>query len=237
MNREQANKIKYDISKKLIEKYRSMQYQHMLPRCTSYTDIKYHSGLPYLELPINVPVNKILQELHNVKKYFVNHRDEYQEHKGWKSFCIHGKDYNATRETGFYNDNRPFVFTDLAKYHMSSTVKYFSESFPYQSYERVRIMLLEPGGYITVHNDYDQKRLSPINIALTQPNGCDFVMNKIGLVPFRVGSAMWLDISNSHTVFNNSNQPRYHIIVHGEPNQNFKNLVEQHYNFLYNKQL
>ena len=70
-------------------------------------------------------------------------------------------------------------------------------------------MLLEPGGYITPHNDSIESRLSPINIALNHPKGCKMKMKgHEGYVPFKPGSA---------------------IIVHGTRNKEFEKLVERSY--------
>ena len=60
------------------------------------------------------------------------------------------------------------------------TTKFFKEVFPYKTYYRLRFMLLEPQGYITPHIDADINKLSPINIALNNPNGCNFKMKEIG---------------------------------------------------------
>jgi len=164
----------------------------------------------------------------------VPHRDEYAEHQGWFSFCIHGKSYNATREESHYQDNCPYIWTPEASKYMPTTVKYFQQ-WPALLFCRIRIMLLEPGGYITIHRDYDHNCLSAINIAITQPNDCAFVMENYGVVPFERGSAIWMDLSNNHVVFNNSNQRRWHIIVHQTFDSNFQNLVVNSYKKLYNK--
>jgi len=237
MNLQQRNRIKYDISQKLIEKYKNKSYQHVYNFLETFEQVKYQSKLSFMSLPIDIPVEKMHSEILAVHPFLVDHRDQYQEHQGWKSFCIHGKSYDATREDDYYNDQRPYEFTKEARSHMPATVDFFDRVFPYQSYQRVRVMLLEPGGYITVHNDYQTPRLSAVNIAITQPESCHFVMNKVGEVPFKKGSCVWVDISNYHTVFNFSKEPRYHIIVHGTPSKDFKNLVVEQYKKLYNRQL
>ena len=94
-------------------------------------------------------------------------------------------------------------------------------------------MRLDPGGYISLHKDTDIKRLDPVNIAITQPDGCDFIVEHNGIVPFRAGTAMWLDISNRHTVINNSNEPRYHLIVHAKHNKSFQDIALKSYKNLY----
>jgi len=220
----------------MADKYLNYRYQlpEYNPKAT-FDWIQKHSGLPWLPLSSSVPYDAILAEIKNVKSLMSVHREEYNEHQGWKSFCIHGKAYDATKEDGYYKDDRPYIWTPEAESLMPDTVDYFKTQWPGSDYRRIRIMLLEPGGYITIHRDGNIPGLTAINIALTQPVGCDFVMEKKGTVPFQPGLALWLDISNNHTVFNNSNQERWHIIVHQSmDNQKFQNEVVNSYKKLYN---
>ena len=197
--------------------------------------IRTNSGLPWLQLDIPVPHQTILKEIANIQSLLSTHRDDYGEHHGWKSFCIHGKSYDATREDEHYKDLRPYIWTPEAIKLMPDTVKYFSEQWFNCKFNRLRVMLLEPGGYISLHADTDQSRLSAINIAITQPSNCNFVMEKHGIIPFEPGRAFWLDISNLHTVFNNSNDPRWHLIIHQSfEDIEFQNLVVNSYKSLYN---
>lgn len=217
------------------------RYRHSQPVLPAYNEsadfdwICNHSGLPWLRLNIDVPWQTILNEIVNIQSLLTQHRDDYGEHQGWYSFCIHGKSYNATREDAYYNDSRPYIWTPEAQKFMPKTFEYFSTQWPGSEYQRVRMMLLEPGGYITVHSDYDRRGLHPINIAITQPDDCYFLMEKHGVIPFRPGQAYMLDISNKHLVFNNSDQPRWHIIVHQSlDNKEFQNQVVNSYKALYN---
>jgi hypothetical protein len=50
-----------------------------------------------------------------------------------------------------------------------------------------------------------------------------------GFLPFSAGKALLLDVGNTHAVYNNSNEDRYHIIIHGKVNKQFKQLVEYSY--------
>jgi hypothetical protein len=191
-------------------------------------------GLPWLALDIPVPVQSILHEIHSIQHMMVCHRESLDESWGWHSFVIHGKAWDATREDEHYDDARPHAWTDRAVELMPNTVNYFQTQWPAHSYARIRVMLLEPGGFINVHKDSQQTGLGPINIAITQPNDCNFVMAGHGCVPFSVGQAMWLDVSNPHVVRNNSDQNRFHIIIHQEFDQQFEKVVEKSYNLMYN---
>ena len=229
--------MKQQISQLMFKKYIDAEYQ--LPDHNPDADfdwIKHQSGLPWLRLNIDVPHQLILNEILAIESLLVSHRDSYGEHRGWKSFCIHGKSFDATREEHFYNDDRPYIWTPEARQYMPHTVNYFCTQWPQTNFARLRVMLLEPGGHVSIHSDSDRSMLTAINIAITQPVGCNFVMEKHGSVPFRPGSAFWLDISNNHTVFNRSDQPRWHLIVHQSfDNIEFKDLVVNSYQTLYNQ--
>jgi hypothetical protein len=226
--------MKKQISQKIFERF-----LNKTPALPEYKEgasadwVKTQSGLPWLLLDIEIPANTILQEIQNIKHLLTDHRDDYAEHSGWSSFCIHGKAYDATREDGYYNDSRPYIWTPEAKELMPQTVEFFKQ-WPSAGFQRLRVMRLAPGGWISVHRDSSVSGLHPINVAITQPDECAFVMEQQGRVPFEAGKALLLDVSNLHTVFNNSDQDRWHLIVHQQFNLDFDNLVAKSYKKLYN---
>jgi hypothetical protein len=227
--------MKHKISQMMVNKYINSNYQ--LPAynpAANFEWIQHQSGLPWLPLNITVPYQTILEEIPNIESLLSSHRDDYNEHQGWKSFCIHGKSYDSTREEEHYTDDRPYVWTKEALAFMPKTVEYFSINWPGTQFNRVRVMLLEPGGYVSIHSDATVPNLTAVNIAITQPAECKFVMERHGVVPFQLGIPLWLDISNRHTVINNSDQPRWHIIVHQLFDENFQNTVVKSYKNLYN---
>ena len=179
----------------------------------------------------------MLQEAINLKHRFVAHRDEDQgggyRHKGWQSLCIHGIDAEKTNHFEQYgyksNQETPYTWTDIIE-QCPVAYNFFKNIFPYKSYYRVRYMLLEPGGYITPHNDSLDSKLSPINMALNHPKGCKMKMKgHAGYVPFEPGKAFLLDVSNTHAYVNDSDEDRYHIIIHGTRAKEFEELVERSY--------
>jgi len=229
--------MKHQLSQMMFRRYQDIQ--PVLPPYNpeaNFEWIRTQSGLPWLQLDLAIPYETILDEICNIQSLLIAHRDNYGEHEGWRSFCLHGKSYDSTRESDYYNDDRPYVWTPEAQDLMPKTVNYFSKHWPATQFQRVRVMLLEPGGYITVHSDSVRPGLSPINIAITQPQDCNFLMERHGIVPFSAGQAFWLDVSNRHAVFNNSTKPRWHIIVHQNlDNIEFQKLVVKSYKRLYNK--
>lgn len=225
-----------NVSRRIVERFQDCS--PMLSAYNSAADfdwIQHQSKLPWMELPIQVPTDDIYSEIISITPYLVDHRDDYGEHHGWKSFCIHGKSYDATREDLHYQDARPHVWTMEAVKHMPRTVEFFKDQWPASSYQRIRVMSLAPGGYITVHSDSQHSSLQPINISITQPDQCRFVMEKHGTIPFSPGRSFWLDVSNRHAVFNDSDQYRWHIIVHQKCDHPiFQRTVVEHYHSVYN---
>lgn len=228
--------MKQQISQMMFDRYKNYQYQYPTYNPSANFDwIRTQSGLPWLPLTLSVPYTQILSEINNIEPLLSLHREEYNEHKGWKSFCIHGKSFDSTREDAHYNNVCNHDWTPEAEKLMPVTVEYFKTRWPANQFSRLRVMLLEPQGYISIHKDNNIAELAPINIAITQPEGCNFVIEKKGTVPFVPGQAIWMDVSGNHTVFNNSNQRRWHIIVHQSfDNIDFQNEVVKSYHILYN---
>lgn len=202
-----------------------------------YDWIVSESKLPWLTLDLEIPFREMLEEAKNVRDLFVSHRANDSgggsSHKGWHSLCIHGVEYNKTNHFTQYgyrnNEETPYKWTKVASM-CPVTTKFFKEVFPCEDYYRVRYMLLEAGGYVAPHTDANFRKLSPVNIALNNPTNCMFKMKgHKGYVPLYEGKALMLDVGNVHAVYNNSNEDRYHIIVHGKPTAEFKKLVERSY--------
>ena len=102
--------------------------------------------------------------------------------------------------------------------------------FPYKQYFRIRIMRISPGGHIWPHIDGGFDHLGPINVALNNPEGCAFYMGGVGILPFKQGTAISLNIgSKMHAVVNNSNENRYHLIIHGITDDKMSNIYLQSY--------
>lgn len=188
----------------------------------------YESGLPYWEISFdNMPYREMLEEAKALKDEFILYRsndpdqEEGTSHNGWSSLAIHGISSKHTMNWNVYPEYRdlgdeslvPYDYTEIQD-RAPATVNFLKNHFPHGSYQRVRFMLVPPGGYILPHKDRDRSFLSPVNIALTNPKGCEFVMENNGVVPFEPGKAFLVDISNNHCIWNNSNEDRIHLIIH-----------------------
>jgi hypothetical protein len=180
------------------------------------------SGWPFFKLSSldDQPYKEMHKEAEALIEHFKPHRDDYGH--GWRSLTLHGLN-DDTQSLGQYGDDRNEVLKQLHWTWVADrcpvTKKFLTDVWPAEYLNRVRFMLLEPGGYILPHQDRtdDQKRLSVCNISLNNPEGCEFVFKGHGIVPFDDnGSAMLMDISNVHAVRNRSDKPRLHMIIHYE---------------------
>jgi Aspartyl/Asparaginyl beta-hydroxylase len=184
-----------------------------------------------LHLGYEIPHAAMLEEAKRLSDFFVLHRSA-EHHKGWRSLCIHGLSSQHTlghKDYGYDSHlDAPYSWTDICKF-CPITYEFFKEIFEYESYERIRFMLLEPGGFTLPHIDVPWTQLAPINIALNAPDGCEFVMQNWGTIPFPSGAANILAIGHPHAVWNRSNEPRFHIIVHGIKKQIWQHRIIDSY--------
>ena len=180
------------------------------------------SHWPYFRLSSldDQPFNEMYIEAQKLINDFKPHRENYG--KGWQSLTLHGLN-DDTQSLNQYGENRNSILSQLHWTWVADkcpvTKKFLTDVWPAEFLNRVRFMLLEPGGYILPHQDRpdDQKRLSVCNISLNNPDGCEFIFKDHGIVPFdNNGSAMLMDISNVHAVWNKSDKPRIHMIIHYE---------------------
>jgi hypothetical protein len=98
-------------------------------------------------------------------------------------------------------------------------------------------MKLKPGGKIDWHNDRPQKlpddiceSVIPINVAVTNPALCYMEIEDHGIVPWRNGKVFLINILKNHTVVNNSNADRIHMIgtvYVGNKRKEFNSLLEK----------
>lgn len=185
----------------------------------------------YYPIEFEFNAHDLLQECESVIDLYIDHRANDKRgsygHRGWQSLTLHGIDKHKTEHYVRYG----FTTLEDAGYHWTDACERlpkltaFLKSLPYKLFDRVRIMRLEPGGYIMPHSDNKFERaFSPLNIAINNPVGCNFIFKSGGIVPFKPGTGMILDVGREHCVINRSDQVRYHVIVHGHYAPEFYNL-------------
>ncbi len=206
-----------DILKEFITEAESNQWSPSLP---IPKDI-YRSDWPFVPIDFEDDFEEMHRECIRNDHMFVGHRqlDKHlsYNHEGWAAITLHGISPDKTEHWPQYG----FKSLEEAGYRWTEACTYFPKTVEfikklgYEQYDRVRIMKLSAHGYIMPHVDGHGRMFGPLNIAINNPDGCGFYFRKWGKVPFKQGRGIFLDIGNEHIVWNNSDQTRYHIIVHG----------------------
>lgn len=202
------------------------------PTHDNFRDSKNDPECCYYRIKFDFDAELLLQECQSVDDLYVSHRQKDGKatgygHYGWQSLTLHGIDKHKTEHYTQYG----FESLEAADYHWTDACErvpnltQFLKSLPYTVFDRVRIMRLAPGGYIMPHSDNKyQRAFSPLNIAINNPDGCSFIMRDGGIMPFVAGTGLVLDVGREHSVMNDSNEVRYHIIVHGHYAKEFYTL-------------
>jgi hypothetical protein len=194
---------------------------------SQYRDYVYTNGEenkhPWLKLLIDAPFKEMLAEAKAMNEHFVNHMENSNDpwyddgqHQGWFSINLHNMDNHKTiKDEKVWTYVHQRAWTEASKL-CPVTTNYFKNVFPMKTYYRLRFMLLKPGGYVEPHSDSQTTNPSfAVNISLNNPNGC-FLVTEKGTVPFDDnGSVFLFNNYYEHSVINNSDENRFHIILHG----------------------
>jgi hypothetical protein len=193
----------------------------------------------WIKLDIDFNLSQWQQEAIQIKQYLVPHR-EGGGHVGWRSCCLHGLSVSTT---GTYDDapDDAYHWTELAD--ACPNITSFWKSFPTERFKRLRFMELEPYGLVAPHADgpngvknteFDMMdHMIPINVAITHPENCHMDLDAYGRVPWKTGAAFVVNITDTHSVVNNSPDFRMHMIAHcivGNRKKEFSELIVRSYN-------
>lgn len=178
--------------------------------------IQTQSKCKSLRLDIDTDVTELKDEIKNKTSLAVSHR----EHTGWLSITLYGyssimtNSYEYYKQQGLITDDDVTGWTDISKF-FPKTVEWIKKNSPIKNFVRVRIMVLEPNGYAIPHRDYAKGQMlcGPINVAIINPPGFEFVLENGGLVPWKEGDVRTMDVGSFHSIRNTSNEPRAHLII------------------------
>lgn len=175
------------------------------------------STAKHLKLDLPIPHEQMLLEAQALRDKFILYRSSYKT-TGWYALPIIGLsskdpyawdqyDYESARQAA-----EDIKWTEIAK-QCPVTSNWLKTVYPSNSYGRVRFMLLEAGGVIDFHTDTEHSILGAVNIALNNPPGCAWHWRDSSF-EFKPGDAYSMNISYEHSIRNDSNEDRYHMIVH-----------------------
>jgi hypothetical protein len=74
-------------------------------------------------------------------------------------------------------------------------------------------MLLRAGGNIALHNDSSLKLIENINVALNNPQGCEWLWGDGEKLIMEPGGVYAMNLHYHHMVVNKSNEDRMHMII------------------------
>jgi hypothetical protein len=199
------------------------------------TNLKHYfiSDAKFLKLDIPVPYQEMLKEAQSLKHRFTAHRGGEDTHLGWKSLAIHGISEDKHENWSDYGYKsaldaaKDFVWTEASK-DCPAIMQFLHNVFPCKRYGRVRLMLVEAGGWIGPHTDTKHRLLENINIPLSNPKGCMWNWSDGESLFMEPGVAYAMNISYEHSIVNNSDEDRYHLIVaRHDSTDEWKKLVNQ----------
>ncbi len=180
--------------------------------------IRQESNTGSLKLDIDSDINKVVDEIKKAETLAIPHRTH--DSNGWRSIVLHGLSSIMTGpphdyiSTGIVPIDAVEGWTDVSKF-FPETLIWIKKYIPFKVFSRIRIMILDPGGYILPHKDLEKSFLGGgINVAFTNPSGVEFALEDNGLVPWAPGDIRLINIGKLHSVRNLSNETRIHMLVY-----------------------
>ena len=178
--------------------------------------IRHESKRKSLRLAIDLQVDELKEEIRPKIPLALAHR----EHLGWRSITLYGyssimtNSYEHYKELGIVTDDMTTDWTDISRI-FPKTVSWIKQNSPLKEFNRVRLMILDPNGSSTPHADWPTGQLlcGPVNAAIINPPGSEFVLENGGLVPWEEGEFRSMDLGSLHCIRNLGTEPRVHIII------------------------
>ena len=177
------------------------------------------SDAKQVELDFNIDYKTMAQEAKSLKEHFIRHRENSSDHQGWKSLVLHGWAEDQTGHWKNYGYNnieeviKKLKWMEISK-KCPTIVNFIKNEFPCNLFGRVRLMLVEGGGHIGEHVDSSTPILENTNISLSNPENCYWRWGDGETVFMTPGKTYLMNIHYPHSVQNNSNEDRFHLIVH-----------------------
>jgi hypothetical protein len=174
---------------------------------------------PFERLACELPHQEIWPEMWALRDLAVVKQEPHSE--GWSKLCLHGHGLYELRSYLDYTGamagfDRRYRWSDEIRDQIPHTMRFFERFRPFDHLRRIRLQWLAPGGYIRAHRDVDHgtERRITVNIAVNNPEGCEMRFGD-RVVPFQAGDAYVLDTTQEHSVHNDSDQHRAHLVLDG----------------------
>lgn len=194
-------------------------YENDLNKMNKYFEwIRFKSHMGSMRLNIDADITEVKKELSDRSFLAIPHRKT--ESNMWEVITLYGYSSIITdspqylQENNLLPENIKLQWTDISPM-FPKTVEWIKNNIPLKTVSRIRVMVVQPGGYILPHRDYHhgQCACAGINIAIVNPEGAEFCLENNGLIPWQEGDVRVFDVGLFHCIRNNSSVPRIHIIV------------------------
>lgn len=203
--------------KDIPQEFSSWEYDDVI--CENFFNwIRQESDTGSLRLDIASDISEVVREIKRAQHLAIPHRKE--DSQGWRSIVLHGLCSIMTEaphtyiEQGIIDETATETWTDASKF-FPNTLKWIKENIPFNTFGRIRIMILDPNGYILPHKDFQTSFLGGgLNVAFTNPAGVEFAVEDNGLVPWKVGDIRMINIGKLHSVRNLDTEPRIHLLAY-----------------------
>ncbi len=180
--------------------------------------IRNDSNTGSLKLDITSDISDVVEELSRAEFLAIPHRSDNSN--GWRSIVLHGlcsimteAPYNYVN-LGIVDKSVKETWTDASKF-FPKTLAWIDQYVPFKTFSRIRVMVLDPGGYILPHKDLQQSFLGGgLNIAFTNPERTEFAVEDNGLIPWEPGDIRMINIGKLHSIRNLGSKPRIHMLAY-----------------------
>ena len=146
----------------------------------------------------------------------------------WNALALRSLDGDQTKSavgpTLAAHDEHRFATTPAAE-RCPQTMALLREVLDWEQCRAVALLALSPRSRIATHvDDAQYEVMRSVNIALSMPVGCEFVVDcepdgsagpYTRTVPFRPGAGMVINVARQHYVVNSSNEVRIHVVARG----------------------
>ena len=211
---------------------------------SSDEDVEYDLHLclvPFINLGLSFDHEALLEEVRAVDGEFLDEKQQGLEDRhagGWASITLRNR--GGVDGVRIYSEAQgelsgEYAFTPLSG-RCPQLQDFVENLVELEQCSDVHVLRLAPGGFVVPHADDPSRAVSSsISVALNMPEGCSF---QIGLstkgemvpgaheVPFEPGTGFVVNPSKVHAVKNESDEPRYHLIVRGTPKMSRPEVLE-----------
>ena len=191
--------------------------------------------------PIRDDLSNLASYLDSMNFQLLTQIAPYKNNNIWTALSLHGYGPNPSDiyKPGFVKSDiyigSKLEWTSLANEPVMSPIREIISRLPCQ-FERIRFMKLAAGKSLRKHNDnidpdIENKKIVRIHVPIRTNNEVVFTMydndedERGEGLNLKLGHFYYLDVTKPHSVSNNSNEDRYHLVVDCYVNEELKAIL------------